>query len=189
MRGSSKKSRTDSVSIAMGTAAAREKFNALVESFATDLYRYAYWLCGDRSVAEDLVQETFLRAWGALDSLREVRTAKSWLFTIVRRENARRFERKQPEIADGFDCSVVESATDYDTSTEAFALRQAMRRLSPEYREALVMQVIGGFSCNEIAQALGVSPSAVMTRLFRARKTLRDMLEERESNGTSEANR
>lgn len=188
MRPSSKQSSATTVSPTKSTAD-RETFNALVDSFASDLYRYAYWLCSDRYVAEDLVQEAFLRAWSALATLHDVRTAKSWLFTIVRRENARRFERKRPETVDEFDLSVVPGATAYDTSIEAFALRRALRQLSPEYREALVMQVIGGFSCDEIARSLGISRSAVMTRLFRARKSLREMLEERDTHPCAEASR
>ena len=64
----------------------------------------------------------------------------------------------------------------FDTSTEAFVLRQALARLPEDYREPLIMQVLGGFSCEEIAEALGISSSAVMTRLFRSRKQMREIL-------------
>ncbi len=66
----------------------------------TDLYRYAMWICGNDALAKDLVQETFLRAWRALDSLKDVDAAKSWLITILRREYARTFERKVPKFTD-----------------------------------------------------------------------------------------
>ena len=59
--------------------------------------RYAYWLAGDKHTAEDLVQEASLRAWKSLDRLQNVKAAKGWLLTILRRENARRFERFQPK--------------------------------------------------------------------------------------------
>ena len=65
------------------------QYEALVRAYSTDLYRYGYWLCHDRHVAEDLVQETFLRAWRSLESLKDETAAKSWLITILRRENAR----------------------------------------------------------------------------------------------------
>ena len=71
------------------------RYEALVKALHADLFRYAYWLTHDKQVAEDLVQETFLRAWRALDSLKDEKAAKSWLITILRRENARRFERKR----------------------------------------------------------------------------------------------
>ncbi|MCV5390693.1 hypothetical protein OFC62_38855, partial [Escherichia coli] len=57
-------------------------------------------MCKDKAIAEDLVQETCLRAWKSLDSLQDEKAAKSWLITILRRENARRFERKQFDLVD-----------------------------------------------------------------------------------------
>ncbi len=74
------------------------RFNELAEAYSTDLYRYALWICGNDALAKDLVQETFLRAWRALDSLNDVAAAKSWLITILRREYARTFERKVPVV-------------------------------------------------------------------------------------------
>ena len=76
------------------------RFNELAEAYSTDLYRYAMWRCGNEALAKDLVQETFLRAWRALDSLQDVGKAKSWLITILRREYARTFERKVPKFTD-----------------------------------------------------------------------------------------
>lgn len=67
---------------------------------------------------------------------------------------------------------------DYDTSIEAFVLRQALAKLPDIYREPLVLQVIGGYSIEEIAQQLGLSKGAVMTRVHRARQKLRETLGE-----------
>jgi len=148
----------------------------MVDALSSDLYRYACWLCKDKTLAEDLVQETFTRAWRSLDSLRDEKAAKSWLFTTLRRENARQYERIRPDFADVEVEDIADSHQDLDTSTEAFVLRRALSKLSEDYREPLVLQVLGGFSCDEIAQQLGVSKAAVMTRLFRARQTLREIL-------------
>jgi RNA polymerase sigma-70 factor (ECF subfamily) len=76
------------------------RFENLVNGYSDWLFRYAYWLCGERATAEDLVQETFLRAWRFLDSLKEEAAARSWLTTILRRENARKYERKQLDFDD-----------------------------------------------------------------------------------------
>ncbi|MCP4406891.1 MAG: sigma-70 family RNA polymerase sigma factor [Gammaproteobacteria bacterium] len=151
------------------------RFEALADEFSTDLYRYAMWLCGDRVVAEDLVQECFLRAWRSLDSLKDERSAKSWLFTILRRENARLHERQRPETGQ-IDTSQLEDSDRYDTTTEAFVLRRALAALPQNYREPLILQVLGGFSTEQIGEMLGMSKSAVMTRVFRARKRLRGVL-------------
>ena len=122
-----------------------------------------------------------MRAWKAIDSLQDDKAAKSWLFTIVRRENARQYERKRLDTVDDPDFDRVETTRpEYDTSTEAFVLRRALEELPEEYREPLVLQVIGGYSTEEIADQLGIKAGAVMTRLFRARKKLREMLGERE---------
>lgn len=152
-------------------------FNALIAAELRPLYRYAYWLTGDRTVAEDLVQETLLRAWRSCDQLVDMAAAKGWLLTILRRENARRFERKRATEADVPIETVVDPARGYDTSTEAFVLRQALHSLPEEYREPLLMQVIYGYSQSEIALQLGISSSGVGTRLFRARQKMRDLLE------------
>jgi RNA polymerase sigma-70 factor (ECF subfamily) len=159
-------------------ASRKTRFEALVEGYSSDLYRYAFWLCRSREQAEDLVQETYTRVWRSLDNLRDPQAAKSWLFTILRREHARQFERYQPELAE-LDPNEVGARGDqgYDHSTEAFALRRALDALAQEYREPLVLQVLGGFSCEEIAAQMGLSRGAVMTRLFRARRQLRAMLE------------
>lgn len=156
--------------------AARERYERLVRSLSGDVYRYAFWLCRDRHLAEELVQETFLRAWKSFSSLADEGAAKSWLFTIVRREHARHYERKRLEMADDVDFGRIEGRTEYDTSVEAFVLRRALAALPDEYREPLILQVVGGFSSEEIGQQLGLTPGAVMTRLFRARQRLREVL-------------
>lgn len=151
-------------------------FNQLVGRYAQDLQRYAHWLSGDRHTAEDLVQETLLRAWKSLHHLQNPQAAKGWLFTILRRENARRFERKQLQESD-IPLETLESSDNYyDTSTEAFVLRRAIEELPAEYREPLVHQVIGGYSQKEIAEKLGISSAGVGTRLFRARNKLKQAL-------------
>lgn len=154
----------------------QQKFQALVDAFTTPLFRYALWLCGNKATADDLVQETFLRAWRAIDSLLDEKSAKAWLTTILRREHARLYERKRPDTGDYDFDNMPGADMDYDTRPEAFALRQCLATLSPEYKDPLLLQVIGGFSCDEIAEQLDLSKAAVMTRLFRARKMLREQL-------------
>ncbi|WP_428624538.1 sigma-70 family RNA polymerase sigma factor [Sedimenticola sp.] len=151
-------------------------FNELVSQYAQDLQRYAHWLAGDKHTAEDLVQETLLRAWKSLHNLQNPKAAKGWLFTILRRENARRFERKQLQESDILLETLESNDNYYDTSTEAFVLRRAIDDLPAEYREPLVHQVIGGYSQKEIAEKLGISSAGVGTRLFRARNKLKEAL-------------
>ncbi|MDX1796211.1 MAG: sigma-70 family RNA polymerase sigma factor [Hydrogenovibrio sp.] len=152
-------------------------FEKLVKAYAKDLYRVAYWLSKDRHVAEDLVQETFSRAWKSIDKLKDEHAAKAWLMTILRRENARRFEKKQPEWLEIEDALLEGDARYQPTAKmEQQQLYQAMMKLDMEFKEPLVMQVIWGFSGEEIARELGLKLATVNTRLFRARQQLKQAL-------------
>ena len=149
------------------------QFNELAEAYGTDLYRYAMWICGNDALAKDLVQETYLRAWKALDKLNDPKAAKSWLITILRREFARTFERKVPKFTDLEKVEVPEDTElEPDDRLESQMLRRNIAKLAPKYREPLLLQVVMGYSCEEIALELGISKSAVMTQLFRARQQL-----------------
>jgi len=136
------------------------------------------WICGNDALAKDLVQETYLRAWKALDKLNDIKAAKSWLITILRREFARTFERKVPRFTDMENVVVrEEQELEPEDRMEIKLLRQGILKLPPKYREPLLMQVILGYSCEEISVALGISKSAVMTQLFRAREQLKSRLQ------------
>jgi RNA polymerase sigma-70 factor (ECF subfamily) len=163
----------------MSNETARQaRFNGLAQAYGTDLYRYAMWICGNDALAKDLVQETYLRAWRALDKLNDERAAKSWLITILRREYARTFERKVPKFTDIEKVEVPEDTElEPDDRLEVQLLRQNIQKLAPKYREPLLLQVVMGHSCEEIAQQLNISKSAVMTQLFRAREQLRERLQ------------
>ena len=150
--------------------ARRARYEKLVSALYQDVYRYGFWLCKSQPLAEDLVQETFLRAWRSLDSLQNENAAKAWLFTILRRENARLYERYRPELVDVDEQVVVEKDTgEPDHKMERRWLLDAINRLEKDYREPLLLQIIGGFSGKEIASILGLNDNTVMTRLFRAR--------------------
>lgn len=156
----------------------QRRYEALVRAWHRDLFRYAYWLTKDQHVAEDLVQETCLRAWRSLDSLQDDNAAKAWLITILRRENARRFERKQLELVDIDDHQVADDVRpSEETAMENRWLHRQIMRLAPEYREPLVLQVLAGFSGEEIAEILDLNKNTVMTRLFRARNQLKEFLD------------
>ena len=120
------------------------------------------------------MQESLLRAWRSREALKDPGAARPWLLTIVRREHARLYERKRLELVPLDD--VVEThagEASAQAEDDLFALRHAIMKLPLEYREPLVLQVLGGFSTEEIAQELALSSTAVLTRLFRARNKLR----------------
>lgn len=169
---------TNSAAVFQLTDNKQRRYELLVQHYHADIFRYGFWLTKDREVAQELTQETFLRAWKNLDSLLDVNAAKAWLITILRRENARRFERKQFAYDDATeqdslaDTEQLSAEQNYDN----LILRRHIAALAEEYREPLVLQALGGFSSDEIAQLLQLNVNTVNTRLFRARNMLRDNL-------------
>lgn len=155
-----------------------KQFESLVKSFYQPLYRYAYWVSKSRSAAEDLVQETFTRAWKNLHQLKDIESAKPWLFTILNRENARRFERKQLPIVELNEEWQLEQVADDRDDVSRMIIRRAIFQLAETYREPLVLQVIGGLSTDEIASVLKINSNTVSTRLFRARAELKKRMNE-----------
>jgi RNA polymerase sigma factor (sigma-70 family) len=122
-------------------------------------------------------QETLLRAWRSLDSLREESAVRGWLLTIARRELARVFERKKVPLV-GLECAAELSSTDTAASDDydVHAMRRAIFELELLYREPLLLQMLFGYSVEETAGQLQLSVPAVLTRLYRARELLHGRL-------------
>lgn len=156
----------------------RRRFDRVVACFHAVLYRYAAWLSRDPGIAEVVVQETLLRAWKSLDALRDDDAAKQWLLTIVRRENARYFEKRRTDLVDIDGLSPAQAAMIAESGDPVLdEVREAIYRLDDVYREPLVLQVLMGYSTREIADLIGIRQGAVLTRLHRARLKLRATLE------------
>ena len=155
----------------------RRRYDRLVAVFHADMYRYAAWLSRDRAIAEDVVQEAMLRAWKSLDALRDDAAVKQWLLTIVRRENARYFERRRLETVDIDNLTASQAALLAEEPDEALNdLREAIFELDEDYREPLVLQVLMGYSTTEIGELMGLKQGAVLTRLHRARLKLKEIV-------------
>ena len=157
-------------------AARRSEFENVVRAYAADVFRYLYWLCRDRSVAEDLSQETFARAWAAWETQRDPKALKGWLFTIARNEHARLYERKPIEVDADVELDALASHAATDPAL-GIDVRRAFALLPEAYREPLLLQVLGGLTSAEIAATMNSSEDAVNMRLSRARKALRTLLE------------
>jgi RNA polymerase sigma-70 factor (ECF subfamily) len=155
----------------------RSRFETVVRAYSADLYRFAYWQCRDRFVAEDALQETFARAWKAWHALQNDDAVKSWLFAILRHELARLHERRRFDIDPTQEVDAIAAAA--PRALEALEMREALDRLAQDQREALLLQVLGGFSCAEIGAMLSISEVAATTRLSRARAALRRLIEPR----------
>ena len=146
----------------------------MVRLYSTELFRFAYWKTRDRGLAEDVVQEAFARAWKNKEDLKDREAARSWLYTIVRNEIARVYERERPVQAD--EEAIERLVAQGQSSPHGKAEMDDLLNALPEgYREPLLLQVLGGYTCAEIGGILSISEAAVMKRVSRARETLRGL--------------
>jgi len=156
-------------------------FEMVVRAYSADLYRFAFWLCQNRWQAQDLVQEAFTAAWKARASLRDKSASKAWLFTILRNEHFRVYQRKRLEMED----VELDELSQSDGAYERVELDECLRALPENYREPLMLQVLGGFSCREIAEMMNISEQNVMTRLTRSRQMLQRVAMPKARTGSS----
>ncbi len=151
------------------------------------LFRYALVLTHSQVEAEDLVQETYVRAMQAFDRLREDSNVRGWLFAILRNLwfSELRKRRSCPQIVeadadfagmDGFAQIAIDAYAKLESEEDAKLVRAAMRRLTPEFQEVLVLREFEGLSYQEMAGVLGCPIGTVMSRLGRARSKLRLLL-------------
>jgi RNA polymerase sigma-70 factor (ECF subfamily) len=155
--------------------------------YLNGLYGYAMVLSRNSAEAEDLVQETCLRALRGMDGLRSGDGAKSWLFTILRNIwlNQLRHRRTAPDVveldSDGNGPIEPADATqdphaDYVSQIQREQVRAAIRQLPVEFREIIILREYEELSYQEIAAVLDCPPGTVMSRLARARARLRELL-------------
>lgn len=149
---------------------AKERLVELMARYEDSLCRYLTVLVADREFALDCGQETFLRAYQNLRNGRPVNAA--WLWTVGRNLVLGEFRRRR-RIALDFDAwdDVMEPAT--GESDRSRATRRALEKLSREEREVLYLFTIDRFPTSEIAEMLGIRPTAVRMRLSRARERFR----------------
>ena len=154
---------------------------ALYTEHAGPLLRYALHLTsGDRQRAEDIVEETLLRAWLHPEAISE-RPARPWLFAVARNlaVDAYRARRARPhEVGEGA-LELVAAPDEADRALESWAVADALRSLRPEHRGVLLETYYRGRSVAEAAAVLGIPAGTVKSRTFYALRALKLELEER----------
>jgi RNA polymerase sigma-70 factor (ECF subfamily) len=154
----------------------------LVDRHASALARFAA-SCGAREDIEELVQDTFVRAFGSLDGFRGDSSFRTWLFTIERRllMDRRRAERRRPP---GLEIAEDDAATEYDALDEMVAseaqarVTAAIARLTPTQREVFVLRVREGLSYKEIAEADSTTEGAARVHYHNAMRAVKEFLDD-----------
>ena len=162
-----------------------DSFQDLALPQITPLYNHACWLAQDAIEAEDLVQETLAKALRAFDSFEQGTNFKAWIFRILRNTflssrtaiaNARTvFLEDQPGALEAADSSLSPEAELIRLSDQA-SVRRALEQLAPHLREVLLLCDLEELKYREIAAILDVPIGTVMSRLARARQSLREQL-------------
>ena len=154
---------------------------ALYAEHGGALLRYALHLTGgDRQKAEDLVQETIVRAWRHPEALAD-RPARPWLFAVARNlaVDAYRARQSRPPEAGQDAFETLPAQDDADRTLESWAVAEALASLRPDHRSVIVETYYRGCSVAEAAATLGIPPGTVKSRTYYALKALKLALQER----------
>ena len=148
-------------------------FQDLYDLYADEVYKFAFWLCGDRFEAEDITSETFVRVWVRFSTIR-TKTLKAYLFTIARNIYLKKLQKRKHQIA------LNDSTPDHNSETEKLVdsrlelqrVRNALQNLPEIDRAAFVLRVQHELSYAEISRVLQISLSAAKVKVHRVRKKL-----------------
>jgi RNA polymerase sigma-70 factor (ECF subfamily) len=163
-------------------------FGEIVRHYQRAVYRVAYGLTRNAADADDLAQETFVRAYQAIGRFRVGEPLYPWLsriavnqaYSLHRRRKRRPETSIEPLVEAGRQWAVDDDPADHaDRGERQTQLQEAFEELSPEHQAVLTLRVVEGLSYDEIAQSVGVPPGTVMSRLSRARAELKARLRAR----------
>jgi RNA polymerase sigma-70 factor, ECF subfamily len=143
-----------------------------------NLRAFAVSLCGNLDHADDLVQETLVKAWGSLDSFAEGTNLRAWLFTILRNIYYSEYRKRRREVADpdGAFAANLATAPAQSGHMDLLDFRAALQQLPSDQREALILIGASGLSYEEAAQICGCAIGTMKSRVNRARNRLAEML-------------
>jgi RNA polymerase sigma-70 factor (ECF subfamily) len=166
----------------------RDAVDALVRRYQTRMFNFARTLTASDEDAEDLAQETFIRAFRGVRRFRRESSFKNWLYTIATNVAISHFGRRTRQAPvwerrlEADDLSeehlASPSANVEDTVIRREALDRALSTLSEDLRITLVLRDVEGLEYREISEVLDIAVGTVMSRIFRARQRLRPLLDE-----------
>ena len=153
-----------------------EGYNLLVSRWEKRVFNYLLRLVGNRDDAFDLTQDTFLKAYQKLSSLEDLGRFAPWLFRIAHNEAYSLLRKPRAVDASPADFEPVPQIGAMLPFEVALAVETAMKRLSEEQREAVVLKVYQGFKFEEMAEVLGCPVSTIKSRLYSAFDLLKEAL-------------
>lgn len=139
---------------------------------------FAHSLCGNSILADDLVQETLVKAWASAGSFQLGTNMRAWLFTILRNEFYSQMRRKGRDVqdSDGEMANRIADRGNQEGHMQLKDLREALAKLSPDQREALILVGASGLSYEETAAICGANIGTIKSRVSRARARLCELL-------------
>ena len=164
--------------MASGALTREHDVRAAYAAHAAELYGFAVRSLGDAGLAEEAVQETFLRAWRAGDRFDpQLGSLRTWLFAILRNVviDLGRARAVRPGVADG---GIEPSVEPFDEALLSWQVEEALRRIGDQHRRVLVETYYRGRPYAEIAKELGVPEGTVKSRVYYGLRALRVALEE-----------
>ena len=160
----------------------KEIFIHWIDAYHAALFKHAFWMTGNRALAEDLVQETFFQAWKNRHSIEDQENPLPWLITVLRRSVYKELQQARLDTV-----ALSEQHIDSDSHLSEFDLDtlvdlgNGLMSLSARQRELLLLYSLHGFTYEQISQQLGIPIGTVMSRIARARDMLRAFYKKDES--------
>ncbi len=154
----------------------RKSGELLVSEQYPRLFRLLRWLTDNREAAEDLTQQTFVRAWSGLPNFRGDCTLSTWLHQIAYREYVRWLKEKREHIP--LDTVEDMQSSEVDSTPDSLALSAALDKLPRDLRDTFLLHYLQELNVAEVARTLGVPEGTVKSRLYTARRRLRDLLQD-----------
>lgn len=161
-------------------------FNEVFYPLADDVLNYAFYLCKDRTLADDILQDGMVKAYENIDKFRLGSNAKAWLFTIVRNHYYNMFRKKKTKPTkvsientiggtDNFG-HVLDLRDEFFGNLYSDEVETAIKNLEDKYRDILLLSDVEEFSYKELSEILDIAEGTVRSRLFRARNLMKTAL-------------
>lgn len=154
---------------------AQRQFEECVERCADSLFRVAYRLIGNRTLASELVQETYLSAWKSIGSLKDPDRIRAWMFSILRNQYTKLLHKEKRHVPTSEHLSDV-SKTESTNDDAVDRVQAALAMLDEKHKLPVLLVSLEGMTVEEAANVLDTPRGTVLSRLHRGRQKLKEIL-------------